>query len=104
MENEKEGKKEIQSRREFFKKAAKGALPILGAVILASSPIISKATESEPMGCYYGCQNSCSGTCSGGCMGCKGSCIGGCESLCGGNCQMSCSGTCRLGCTGWTNH
>ena len=32
---------EIQSRREFFKKAAKGALPILGAVLLASSPIIS---------------------------------------------------------------
>lgn len=28
---------ELQSRREFFKKAAKSALPILGAVVLAST-------------------------------------------------------------------
>ncbi len=26
----------LQSRREFFKKAAKGALPILGAIVLAN--------------------------------------------------------------------
>lgn len=90
MENEKEGKKEIQSRREFFKKAAKGALPILGAVILASSPIISKATESEPMGCH-----SCSGTCKGGCYGtCYGTCKGGCIGSCKGTCDGTCKGTC----------
>lgn len=91
---------ELQSRREFFKKAAKGALPILGAAILASTPIISKAVENEPMGCYNSCYTSCSGTCSGGCMGCTGTCTGGCQGLCGGNCAGSCSGSCAFGCTG----
>ena len=100
MENKKERNEEIQSRREFFKKAAKGALPILGAVILASSPIISKAVENEPMGCYNSCLTSCSGTCSGGCMGCKGTCTGGCEGICGGNCTYTCSGGCSGSCTG----
>ncbi len=93
MENKKERNEEIQSRREFFKKAAKGALPILGAVLLASSPIISKAVEKEPMGCY-----SCSGTCKGGCQGtcdgtCKGGCIGSCTGTCSGSCKGSCSGS-----------
>ena len=37
---------ELQSRREFFKKAAKGALPILGAIILASNPVLAKAGET----------------------------------------------------------
>ena len=32
MENKK--KDELQNRREFFKRAAKGALPILGAICL----------------------------------------------------------------------
>lgn len=90
MENKKERNEEIQSRREFFKKAAKGALPILGAVLLASSPIISKATESEPMGCH-----SCSGTCKGGCYGtCYGTCKGGCIGSCKGTCDGTCKGTC----------
>ncbi len=70
MENKKQSE-EIQSRRDFFKKAAKGALPILGAVLLANTPTIVKATEAEPMGC----NNSCTG-------GCKGSCSGGCSSSC----------------------
>ena len=39
--------KEVQSRRDFFKKVAKGALPILGAVVLSSVPVLTKA-ESEP--------------------------------------------------------
>lgn len=37
VKNEKN--EELQSRREFFKKAAKGALPILGAVVLASAQV-----------------------------------------------------------------
>ena len=92
---------ELQSRREFFKKAAKGALPILGAVILASSPIISKAVEKEPMGCYNSCYRSCSGTCEGdctsrckdGCSGCGTSCQKGCATNCSGGCKTSCRGT-----------
>ena len=34
-----ERNEELQSRREFFKKAAKGALPILGAMVLANAPL-----------------------------------------------------------------
>ena len=33
-----EKNEELQNRREFFKKAAKSALPILGAIVLAGSP------------------------------------------------------------------
>lgn len=41
----KEKNEELQSRREFFKKAAKGALPILGAVVLASAPGLANAAD-----------------------------------------------------------
>lgn len=34
---------ELQSRREFFKRAAKGALPILAGAALLSSPILSES-------------------------------------------------------------
>ena len=71
---------ELQSRREFFKKAAKGALPILGAIVLAGTPNILNATEHAPNGCSrYGCgvcTNSCSGACKGGCYT---TCSGGCK-------------------------
>ena len=82
---------ELQSRREFFKKAAKGALPILGAIVLSGVPTIIKAAET-PMGCgqlscLYGCKNSCQGDCYTGCKG-------GCSSLC----RMSCTGSCKDGC------
>lgn len=87
----------LQSRREFFKKAAKGALPILGAVLLTSSPIISKAVEKEPMGCSSGCWYSCYGTCKGYC---EGTCEGGCKGTCTGSCFGSCEGSCHRTCSG----
>lgn len=77
---------ELQSRREFFKEAAKKALPVIGAIALVSSPIIAQAAIKEPMGC----ENSCSGSCKGGCSGCSGSCSGSCS----GGCLGSCSGSC----------
>lgn len=81
---------ELQSRREFFKKAAKGALPILGAIALANAPLISKAAES---GCNCtSCTTSCQGTCTG--------CNGGCQGTCKGTCSGSCHTTCRGGCSG----
>ena len=40
-----EKNEELQSRREFFKKAAKGALPILGAIVLANAPAVINAAE-----------------------------------------------------------
>ena len=73
MDNKKH--EDLQSRREFFKSAAKAALPVLGAVALASSPIIAKAAA----GCD-GCWNYCSG-------GCKDNCDNACKDYC-----TSCSG------------
>ena len=75
---------ELQSRREFFKSAAKAALPVVGAVVLGSLPIKLQAESSS----------SCS-FCGGGCKGCSGSCVGSCSDVC-----TSCSGTCNTTCKG----
>ena len=76
---------ELQSRREFFKKAAKGALPILGAIMLANVPGIMSAAEKDPMGCScgVGCASTCYSTCKGYC-----------STTCYGQCYRSCSGSC----------
>lgn len=92
---------ELQSRREFFKKAAKGALPILGAIVLSGIPTISGAMEASSMGCERyscsgGCSGRCTGTCSGTCSGsCEGRCSGGCSGGCKGTCYTSCADTCH---------
>lgn len=78
-------KEEIQSRREFFKNAAKKGLPIVAAIALAGMPVISKA-EVEPMGCT----GTCYGACVGSCDGCKYTCHGTCKNGCEG-CRYSCS-------------
>lgn len=87
----KNSSEELQSRREFFKKAAKVVLPVVGAVVLSSLPILK--SEAASTGCSYGnCEGYCSGSCYGGCgNSCGGNCIGSCS----GDCQMSCRGTCR---------
>ena len=100
MENEKMKKQELQSRRDFFKKAAKGVLPILGAVVLASSPLLSQAAEKAPMGCDYSCYNSCSGACTSSCTGCGGGCGNTCYGTCKGDCDRNCFGTCYKTCSG----
>ncbi len=91
MEDKKQ-KEKLQSRRDFFKQAAKKALPIIGVVALISNPVIAKAAENEPLGCQYSCSGTCRGTCSGSCQSdlCKFSCTGTCKGLC-----SSCSGSCR---------
>lgn len=70
----------LQSRREFFKKAAKGALPILG-VSLFGTTLLTSCDKDEPDGggggscsCSNTCSGSCDGDCSGNCDGCSGSC------------------------------
>lgn len=78
---------ELQSRREFFKKAAKGALPILGAIVLANAPVIANAAEEAPMGCKYGCIAVCSTS------ACQGTCAGGCRFTCTHGCgNYGCKG------------
>lgn len=84
-----EKNEELQSRREFFKKAAKGALPILGLAIMANVPMISNAKESEYCTCSGNCQGSCRGTCSSSC-----------SVTCGNSCKGTCQYTCDHGCTG----
>ena len=93
---------ELQSRREFFKKAAKGALPFLGALFLANTPSIIKAKDPDPQFCMFGCAGFCAGQCYASCLGgcysgCVG-CVGFCKVQCIG-CTGSCSGTC-MSCTG----
>ncbi len=81
---------ELQSRREFFKRAAKGALPILGAIALSNIPLMGNA--EEVMGCDFGCSGGCSGGCGRSCsFGCSGSCSGSCSGGCKGGCGRSCS-------------
>ena len=90
---------ELQSRREFFKKAAKGALPILGAIILASNPVLANAGETA-MGCKYGCSTGCYTACS---VSCKSVCDGTCKNACYG-CKYTCEGTCKNSCAGTCKH
>ena len=81
---------ELQSRREFFKKAAKGALPILGAIVLANAPAIANAAEEAPMGCNYMCANTCYTACK---TTCDSLCFDNCASYCKNGCKGSCKGT-----------
>lgn len=85
---------ELQSRREFFKRAAKGVLPILAAVALTSAPNIIRAAEDPAMGCDYKCVNSCSDRCDGSC---RTGCYLGCKEYCKGGCTGGCKSGCTLG-------
>ncbi len=90
-------KDELQSRRQFFKKAAKGTLPILGALALTQMPFLSQAHESQnEMGCSGYCSQHCSAGCSHSCQGCKGSC----QTTCDGTCSNSCARGCHYTCNG----
>jgi len=84
--------RDSHSRRKFFKEAAKKALPMIGAIILISNPVIAKVTDSNPLGCENSCYGSCTGSCTGSCAvrctGCTGSCSG-CTGSCSGSCSAS---------------
>jgi len=75
---------ELQSRREFFKSAAKGALPILALTVLGPGFLSSceKDKDKEDSGCG------------------KSSCRGGCDSSCSGSCDEDCTDICAYGCSG----
>lgn len=102
MDEKMKKNEELQSRREFFKKAAKGALPILGAVLLANVPIVSKAVENNPSGCNYACSVGCGSGCTGMCSyDCSSSCArlcNSCQTGCQGGCKYTCTATCASGC------
>jgi CXXX repeat radical SAM target protein len=95
MSNKKQNE-ELQSRREFFKKAAKAALPVVGAVVMASMPNVMQAAEE--MGCDWGCSGSCWSSCQ---SSCRGTCASGCTGTCTGGCKAACSNGCNANSGGW---
>lgn len=117
---EKDEHEELHSRREFFKRAAKGTLPILVMGLGFSScgtggfdelledwkEEPNKGTEGEGetgsgcTDCSGGCSTSCKGGCKSACgtecsTNCKNSCLNGCDVTCKSTCKGSCKGTCR---------
>lgn len=93
MDNNKKNE-ELQSRREFFKSAAKAALPVIGAVILSNVP-----SQLFAAGPHYGSKN-CGTTCKNGCVG---SCWEECNSTCSGTCNTTCYSGCYRGCKDVSN-
>lgn len=97
----KKQKEELQSRRDFFKKATKMALPVLGAIALANTPLLSHAMDESPMGCKYGCSSGCYRSCN---TTCENTCEGTCKHACGDGCEYTCSGTCKNACNTTCKH
>lgn len=87
MKNEKE---ELLHRREFFKKAAKGTLPIIAAIV--APPLLVGCDKNED---FTGCAD-CSGTCA---SDCSSSCIGQSSSSTCSNCANNCMGGCDTTCS-----
>ena len=83
---------ELQSRREFFKSAAKGALPILAFTVLGPSFLSScKKDDDDKKSSSSGCGSMCTGGCQSSCSGdCDGGCTNNCDGLCGGDCWAYC--------------
>lgn len=87
---------ELQTRREFFKKAARGVLPIIGAVTL--TPLLTACPGGDdPTGCE-GCEGTCSSSCSTTCKGTSSSGCTGCSAQCQSDCDTSCSDACTTTC------
>ncbi|WP_308267059.1 hypothetical protein [Prevotella sp.] len=104
---------EVQSRRDFFKKAGKGILPILGMMVLSSIPTIVNATEKTPSGCNTNCQIGCAYNCHVFCEGsckdtckttCTGSCLNGCSKSCKVHCNNTCKNTCENSCRSYNTY
>ncbi len=100
---EKMNNEELQNRREFFKKAAKGVLPILGLLFMPQTISSVQAYTKTPGNCYYGCATSCFAFCITACsmscsLSCEYSCTETCKLTCQGSCQNGCQGNCLYGC------
>lgn len=67
--------KNLQGRREFFKKAAKKALPIMGIIVLSTTPFHLNAMQSSTCADKT-CMNTCEGNCT---KWCNGTCHTSCE-------------------------
>jgi len=100
MEDINNKNEEFLSRREFFKKAAKSALPFLAAIALADIPQIMKAA-SPSTGCRDFCSSGCGSGCADKCKGkCKAYCKDNCVNFCSDKCKGGCKGSCPKTCAG----
>lgn len=93
---------ETQSRRQFFKEAAKKALPILGTVALKDNSMIAQTIQKVSTDCNHSsCSNTCKTTCETMCgKSCIGYCRSGCDDYCAGSCKEGCAVGCKGGCNG----
>ena len=74
---------ELKNRREFFKEAARKALPIIGIIALTELPFSTVSAKKVILDCQTTCKGSCSGGCTYTCTGtCCQSCWTSCISLC----------------------
>lgn len=88
MKKNKRGNEELQSRREFFKEAAKKALPVIGAIALATSPSMAQFVQLSPSDCKTGCTGGCK-------TGCEEGCSHNCNTTCKDTCKEHCHTTCK---------
>ena len=94
-------KKDIISRRDFFKKSTSKILPVVAAITLPSV-LTSCEIDEEPFdipssGCDT-CKGTCGGQCSTGCSGtCEYGCTGNCKGACGSSCRYVCTGSAKYG-------
>ena len=100
--NKNKEKKELQTRREFFKTASR-ILPVLVLSAMPVTKILGKVkhtpdcscTDRCEHSCQDGCTNSCQQKCSNSCYNtCRTTCREGCGETCGGSCKGNCVGSC----------
>lgn len=82
--------KDLKSRREFFKEAAKKTLPVIGIIAFAKTSAFAQVISVEPMGCNTGCSGGCRTLCE---EGCSHTCNGGCRDTCKDHCNKTCQGS-----------
>ena len=104
-------KKEVLSRRDFFKRGISKTIPFLVCASIPSILTSCNPEDDEPFGgdsfcneCSNSCEGSCFTTCSttcegssqsSSCSGCSNSCSGDCAESCGNSCSNNCSSTCK---------
>ncbi len=106
LEREKRDKN-LQSRRDFFKRVSTRTLPFLGAVVLGPAISLTTLTSCGCDGCEAACMDNCEGSCFGSCReSATGSTCSDCSSSCSGsstsnscsNCANDCSSSCKETC------
>lgn len=87
---------ELLHRREFFKKAAKGTLPIVAAIVVPSIFTSCGGGDDDDITGCMDCSGTCASDCSSSCVGqSSSSTCSNCANNCTGGCDTSCSNTCK---------